>query len=297
MKKLIFVLIAFLIIVLTILVGSIGYAWYQIRREIHHRFANNWQSFPKPPFFYQTLSFLTSDGLRIYSWYLPVKDSKAVVILVHGFDPDGGKAGMLETSRVLHDANYSTLLIELRGVGQSDGDGETLGVEEWKDLEAAYDYMASLPENKGKKIGFLGESMGASTSIIEVGLTGKGDFVIAADPYASYKQLFDFRIKMRRFPVVFRPITRVAAAFELGYDYDRFSPDRLILNIHVPIFIAWSSKDEIIGPNQGSYLITLANEPKMGWEVNSGHDIISKNGDAFNQKVFSFLEKYASQDQ
>ena len=285
----------FLIILIFVLVflGLIGYSWYQVRLQIHRHFITNWQSFPKPTLPYQTRIFRTSDGFNIYSWYIPVKDPKAVIILVHGEDPDGGKAEMILISQMLHDAGYSTLLMETRGVGQSDGNKITLGVDEWKDLEAAYNDMAALPENKGVKIGFLGNSMGGATSIIMTGLTGKGDFIIAIDPYASFKKVFEFSVKGKGLPVAFfSPIVRLAATLELGWNYDRFSPDKLITKIHVPIFITWSSHDERIGQDEGSYLFTLANEPKVGWETNFGHDFIFEIGDALNQKVSDFLNKY-----
>lgn len=284
------------IILLVTVVGGMGYAWNQLYQELHHRFATDWQSFSKPKFPYKSVELTTSDKLKIYGWYIPVNNPKAVVILLHGFGAEKGRATFLETANILHDVGYSTFLLEMRGVGQSQGKMETLGVKEWRDAEAAYDYLASLPENKNKKIGFLGESMGAATAIVTTGKTGKGDFVIASAPFASYSRLFSFQTRSRELPAWFTPFVQVAAIFELGADYDQSSPDRYIAKIHIPIFIAWSTKDEMIGQNQGQNLYQLAKEPKQGWEFETGHQIIDEAGDNFNQKMFQFLEKYGQSE-
>jgi len=140
----------------------------------------------------------TSDGLKISSWYIPIKNSKAVIILIHGYKKmNEDKIRLLPHAEYLNSAGYSTILIDLRSFGESEGEKMSLGIQEWKDVEAAYDYVKSLSENKNKKIGFYGKSMGGVTAIITNALTGKGDFVIALTPYADFVSLFNFQLKQK----------------------------------------------------------------------------------------------------
>ncbi len=108
----------------------------------------------------------TSDGVKISSWYMPIKNPKAVLILVDGYkETNEEKIRMFGHAEYLRKAGYSCILIDLRSFGESEGNKITFGVNEWKEVEAAYDYMRSLTENKNKKIGFLGISMGGVVSI------------------------------------------------------------------------------------------------------------------------------------
>lgn len=284
----------FLAVLILIFVCGVAFAGYQLNLDLGHRFVPNPQDFPKPNFPYETRRIKTSDNLGIAAWYIPVKNPKAVVILVHGYNPQGGKAEMLPHADYLYKAGYSTLLLDLRGNGESEGGKVTLGAKEWQDLEAVYNYLKSLPENSGKKIGFLGESMGAATSIIAVGKTGKGDFLIADVPFASYQRLFAFKARNQGFGWIpgISLMLPISANFILGFGYQNFSPDQLIQNVHVPIFIAWSDNDMEIGPNQGSQLYKLANQPKEQWQTSFGHDITDKNISIFGERVLSFLNTY-----
>lgn len=236
----------------------------------------------------------TSDGLKISSWYVPLKNPKAVVILVHGYrEANAGKARMLSHAKYLKKAGYSTLLIDLRSFGESDGNKVTLGTSEWKDVEAAYDYAKSIPENKNKKIGFYGKSMGAVASIIAKAVTGKGDFIIALTPYASFKNLFSFQLTQKGYYTpLFLPLVRIAGLFELGYNYEHYSPINLIKKINVPIFIASAKYDETIPRNDSKYLFENAKNPKEFWEAPTNHyEIFRDNPEEFQKKVLGFLSK------
>lgn len=237
-----------------------------------------------------------SDGIKISSWYIPVKNSKAVIMLIHGYrEVNADKTRMLEHADYLKKAGYSTILIDLRSFGESEGNKVTLGVQEWKDIEAAYHYAKSLPENKGKKVGFYGKSMGGVTSIIAKGITGKGDFIIALTPYASFKSLFKFQLKQKRYiSYLFLPFLQLAAFFELGCNYEKHSPINLIKRINVPIFIAGAKYDDVVPKNDAKYLFDHANSPKEFWEAPTSHSEIFRNGPLlFQKKILNFLSKYA----
>src|SRR3989338_10845189 len=108
----------------------------------------------------------------------------------------------------------------------------SFGINEHKNVIAAYDYLKSLPKNKNKKIGFFGRSMGAATSIIAQAISGKGDFIIALTPYASLKRLFNFRLtKKGYFTPIFFPFLQLAAFLEFGLNFEKYAPINLIEKI------------------------------------------------------------------
>lgn len=236
----------------------------------------------------------TSDNFKISSWYMPVNDPKAVLILVDGYkELDEDKIRMFGHAEYLRKKGYSTLLIDLRGFGESSGDKVTFGVNEWKDVEAAYDYVKTLPENKNKKIGFLGISMGAVVSIITKGLTGKGDFIVAVAPYANFKSLFDFRIRKKRLPTfLFLPILQTLALFELGFNYEYYAAINMVKKVRVPIFITSAKHDKIVNSHDAKYIYDKANSPKEYWQTNTSHRVFKDNPKELQKKILGFLAKY-----
>jgi esterase/lipase len=236
----------------------------------------------------------TSDNFKIASWYMPVKNPKAVLILIDGYKSiDGERARMFAHTEYLKSAGYSTLIIDLRSFGESDGKKISLGVNEWRDVEAAYDYLKSLPENINKKIGFLGISMGATVSIVTKGVTGKGDFIIASTPYSSFKSLFDFRLSKMRLPsFLFLPILRIVALFELGFNYGKYTAINMINKVNVPILIISAKQDKIVNLNDAKIIYDKATNPKEYWQSNSPHGVFTHNPQEFKKRVLEFLSKH-----
>ena len=268
-------IIEHVLIIILLVLAVFGYASYRAYAKLDGRVNPGKETPAKYGLSYQKRSFSTSDGIRIASWYIPVKDAKAVVILVHGFQSsDGGKAVMLPHAKYLAKAGYSTLLIDLRAMGYSQGDRVTLGVNEWKDVEAAYNFVKSLPENKSLKIGFLGNSMGAATTIIQKGITGKGDFIIASVPYANFKTLFSFQIAKEGLPpVVFYPVLRISSIPELGMHYGYYAPIKWAEKIDSPIFLISAAHDKEVDSRDAKLLFDKIVAPKEFWQANTRHDL------------------------
>ncbi len=232
----------------------------------------------------------TRDGFKIAYQYFPVPDPKAVVILVHGYSDPGGKSQMLWHVEYLKAAGYSTAILDLRSFGESDGNHIGLGTKEWQDVEAVYEQMKSLPENAGKKIGYLGISMGAATSIVTAGKTGTGDFVIASVPYADLDSLYHFQIQAAGFPVaIIHPMMKLAGYLELGSAYREAIPSAVIGKMHVPILLISATQDAEVHRKDAKLLYEKANEPKELWVVDSPHDVYSAHKKEFEEKVLGFL--------
>ena len=281
------------ILLLLFIVGIFIYTWYEFRIKLKLHIDL------KSPKLNKDLKLIkkylkTSDNLKIASWYMPVINPRAVLILVDGYkEVNEDKIRMFSHAQYLKKAGYSTLLIDLRSFGKSDGNKITFGVNEWREVETAYDYMKSLSENKDKKIGFLGISMGGVISIITSAITGKGDFIIASTPYANFESLFDFQIRKRKLPsFIFLPFLRVAGLLEFGFNYEHYAAINMVGKVNVPIFITSAKHDQIVNFNDARDIYDKANNPKEYWQTNTSHRAFQDNPKVFQKKILSFLSKY-----
>lgn len=236
--------------------------------------------------------FKNSDGQKLAYWYFPVKNSKAVVILAHGFSNPGGKSQMIAHALYLKKAGYTTIIPDLRSFGDSEGQKIYLGTKEWQDLVDVYDLVKSFPETKNQKIGYLGVSMGAASSITAVAQSGKGDFVIASVPFKSFDSLAKFRMKDSKYLPILGPFINLAGKMELGNDYQKYSAINNVGNVHVPIIIFKALKDEFVASQDARDIFNEGNGPKDFWAADSTHDIHYNLPKEFEKHVLDFLEKY-----
>ncbi|SRR6266568_510835 len=283
----------FILLFIFIILGLIFYSWYRIHAAIC-TYCEEGKKTPKDyGLLYETRHITTSDGLKLSTWYIPVKNPKAIVILVHGYATlDGGRPLVLFNAEFLRHAGYTTLMVNLRATGESEGKKSTFGVTEWMDVEAAYDYIKTLPESKGKKIGFFGCSMGAATVLVTAGHTKKGDFVIAGVPYASFAALYSYRLRQERLPRFLLPFMMLATYLELGSACSYFTPKRFIAKIHVPLFMVSAKNDQTVNSEDAIYLFKKANKPKVLWEADSGHLVDKDQPEELKKRVVTFLDTY-----
>jgi dipeptidyl aminopeptidase/acylaminoacyl peptidase len=285
--------LAIYLTVVLIIIGAFFYSWYRIH-EVICTYNKESKKTPKDyGLSYETRYITTTDGLNLSTWYIPAKNPKAFIILIHGYAQlDGGRPLVLFNAEFLHHAGYTTFLVNLRATGESEGKKSTFGVSEWRDVEAAYDYIKTLPESKGKKIGLYGASMGAATVIITAGHTQKGDFVVAGAPYASFKKLYSYRLQQEKLPRLLLPFLLLATYIELSYESRYFIPENLISKIHVPLFITSSKHDKTVNCQDAIDLFEKANQPKVLWEADSGHLVDKDQPEELKKRVLAFLDKY-----
>ena len=114
------------------------------------------------------ISLKTEDKLTLTAWDVEVDKPKGTVIFVSGIHSPSvtyffGHAKMMEKN------GFSSLLIELRSHGESEGNKIGLGMLEYKDVEAGVNYIKSKEEYKDLPIIVFGVSMGGATAINSIG--------------------------------------------------------------------------------------------------------------------------------
>jgi len=188
-------------------------------------------------------------------------------------------------------------LWDIPGFGESSGDSITLGITEWKSAAKVYEYVRHLQNNLSLSIGFMGISMGATTIINTVGITNKGDFIIAVVPYATLTSLAT-QILHSTFPELKYVPFFVDIIFKLkfGFDYANYLPQITIENISVPILIMYAENDSIVNPQDAKELYAKAHSPKEVWSIASNHFIYYAYPNEFSQTVLDFLSKYINNE-
>lgn len=116
------------------------------------------------------------DGATLAAWYLPSHDGAAVV-LSHG--AGSTRDAVLAHAAVLADAGYGVLLVDARGHGESTGEAMDLGWWGERDLAAAVDALAAMPDVDAARIGLVGLSMGAEESLGAAGVDPRVRAVVA----------------------------------------------------------------------------------------------------------------------
>jgi dienelactone hydrolase len=133
---------------------------------------------------YQNVEFKTADNINIKAWHIPSTTNKLIVIThVGGLTKYGStrefksfyklfnqEIEFLKIARHLHDAGYGVLMFDFRNHGESDpspnGGKASVGLEEYRDVVAAMNYLQSNDDTKDMDVGFVSFCMGANSTII-----------------------------------------------------------------------------------------------------------------------------------
>ncbi len=100
---------------------------------------------------------------------------RGTVLLLHGYG--GSKSDNLDEARVFHDLEYTTVLVDFPGSGDSRGNVTTLG---WQEAEV----VRALAVEMDGPIVLFGKSMGAAAILRAVGgLGASADALVLENPY------------------------------------------------------------------------------------------------------------------
>ncbi len=215
---------------------------------------------------YETVSFLTSDGLTLRGWLFLAENQDAPAILYAPATSQDLRSGISLVSP-LHKAGFHVLLFSYRGHGFSDGNrfGFTYGALESVDVDAAVRY---LTEARGlDRIGVMGHSAGAVSVILSAARNPDIDAVVAASPFNNVEEVWETNR-----PAIFpKPMLDMAMSFsELrkGFSRDEVRPEDVIAHISPrPFLLIHGSEDRRVTEEQAMPLFSAAEAPKQMWIV------------------------------
>jgi pimeloyl-ACP methyl ester carboxylesterase len=166
----------------------------------------------------------TADGVTLRGWYLPTKDRRQLIVLVHGLWSSWLE--MAGLGRDLHRKGFDVLLFDLRGHGQSDPSRVYLGRRERYDIRAVMTW-AECAGFEEERIGWLGYSMGASTLLMEAARNPRIRAAVMDSPYGDLPKLLNSQLtKHSGLPRWFNPGILLAARYCYGVRTDDLVPIR-----------------------------------------------------------------------
>lgn len=137
-----------ILILLVYVAVPVGFGIYSTRRFPHE--------VGDAPQGFEAVSLTTADGVLLSAWYAPPENGAAIVLLHGATSNRGAIRGYAE---VLQREGFGVLALDLRGHGESGGDGaNSFGWSGSADVGAAVEYLSE--QESVTRIGALGLSLG-----------------------------------------------------------------------------------------------------------------------------------------
>ena len=211
---------------------------------------------------YEDISFPSRDGLTLRGWWLEAHEDKPVVVLVHGSTRNRAEPAqkMLGIAKELVGHDYNVLMFDLRAHGESEGKQISAGYYERNDLLGAIDYIRQRGI-KGK-IGVIGFSMGAATSLLAAAESEEISVVVADSCYADVMDIMKSEFAKRsNLPKFFIPIILFMTKNMYGVDFTAIKPVEAVKEITVPVFIIHGGQDDMVPVEHALRLIEASRNP------------------------------------
>lgn len=224
--------------------------------------------------YFEEIIFETSDGVNLSGWFVPVRNHKGVILVLHG------KSGNISTRLTF--LNYfsrklglSAFIIDYRGYGKSEGSPDEKGT--YLDAEAAWKYLTVVRKIKPQDIIIFGRSLGgpiaarlavkvnARALILESTFTTIKDIVTQLYPYLPIRRFFKFE----------------------------YSTIDYLKKVDSPVLIIHSSEDDYIPFSHAMKLYSAANRSRQLLKIKGlHHDNYIKSEEIYISGIKSFLSRH-----
>jgi len=268
---------------------------------------------------FENIEFKTSDGVNIKGWLIP-GSLKKLVIMTHvgGLTKYGStvkyksltklynkEIEFLLTARHLHEKGYWVLMFDFRNHGESDADPNSgiagVGLEEYKDVVAAMDYIKGRDDLKDMSIGFVSFCMGANSTIIAMSKAPKAfknvKCLFAVQPI-SMEVFIHTYAKQLLTPVgatLLLPGVKKIVVWRGAHPLEKMSPREYVKDVKVPTMYAqarndpWTEMSDI----QAFFEGTPDNPKDFFWIENTTHRFESYSYfQERPEKMLGWIEKW-----
>lgn len=201
---------------------------------------------------HEDVELRTADGIRLHGWFVTARNARGVVLFFHG--NAGNISHRLDSLRIFHQLGYSTLIIDYRGYGLSEGKPTEPGT--YRDAEAAWQYLVEQRGELPDRIVVFGRSLGAAVAAYVAeryrprALIVESAFTSVPDMAAELYPVFPVRLLARL----------------------RYDTRARLAGVNCPVLVVHSPDDEIIPYSHGRELFAAAREPKQMLVLRGGHN-------------------------
>ncbi len=242
---------------------------------------------------HEAVTLRTEDGLRLAAWYLP-GTQPAAVIVQHGYGME--KASMLTTAEYLHRAGFGVLLIDFRAHGASEGDRISFGLHELHDIRAGLDYLQQRPDLDPRRIGIVGDSMGAATAVLAAAEFPDLAGCWANSPYAAMVDMVESGVRNFVSPsaVPVAQFIRFWAERQGGFRATDVAPLERVAAIGPrPLMLTAGGRDSIVPVAATRALFAAARPPKSLWlDPDAEHcELAARQRPAYARALVAFFRQ------
>ncbi len=246
----------------------------------------------------------TQDGYKVWISETTADNPKGIVIFLSGIRQPS-VTYFYGHSKWLQKNGYASVLLEVRGHGQSDGDRVCLGYEETSDVEAVVDYIRSQPVYDGTPIIVHGVSMGGAIAINAFGQRPDIDGLIAMSAYSGFDDVVSDTLRGYGLPGFLCDAEKALVNLYLPLFFENaphMSPARQVQNIgsRPALFIACAGDKEVL-PDNTHRLLSAAPGHCEAWVRDSWEHFIISGCDFANMeqdteycaRILRFLDQIA----
>lgn len=201
---------------------------------------------------YEDVTITTSDDIRLHGWFVPTQQERGVVLFFHG--NAGNISHRLDSIEIFHDLGLSSLIIDYRGYGKSQGKVTEQGT--YLDAEAAWQYLTRKRNIPAENIVIFGRSLGGAIAAYLAARQQPGALILES----SFTSVPDMGVHLY-------PILPVRLLSRFSYD-----TKAALQSVTCPVLVIHSPDDEIIPYVNGRKLFETAKEPKSFLEMRGDHN-------------------------
>jgi fermentation-respiration switch protein FrsA (DUF1100 family) len=239
----------------------------------------------------EEVEFRASVGVLLRAW-LARGTGQAAVIVLHGFG--GNRHTSLAHGSFLY-PEFTLLLPDFRGHGESEGHRTSVGYLERLDVIAAAGYLRSLGYGP---IGVFGVSRGGATAILAAADSTAIDAIAADSSFAQLRDAVGGGARRRGYPAPLSgPLAYLScrtAAWRLRHRYGAGDPVACVAAIAPrPLLLIHGEADTLIRIHHAHALYSAAAEPKELWVVPEIEHAraIETHSEAYHQRVADFFRR------
>ncbi|HYM66981.1 MAG TPA: alpha/beta fold hydrolase, partial [Patescibacteria group bacterium] len=211
---------------------------------------------------YRDVSFKTADGLTLRGLWIPGTEHRTIV-MVHGLGSD--REEPLNKAGYLHAAGYNLLVFDLRGRGQSDGSGTTMGYREPEDVRSAVAEARTLDPGP---IALFGYSLGAAVAIEEAAVNPYVSAVVEDSGFSSAGDVFMARFRtITHLPDAWAAPLIAFGEMDIGTSLWNIRPVAMATRLHKPLLAIVGGADTVVPPAEGLAIFDAAPGPKELLEI------------------------------
>jgi uncharacterized protein len=293
LRPLVVAALAAIVLVLLIAAALATLAWRASSEAIHPAGgAYEWSLADYPQLRAEEVKVTSRTGALLAGRFFPGR-SRATIVVSHGYG--GSQDELVPVAAALHDGGLSVFSYDMRGCGRSTGE-ITFGAREQDDLRSVLDYVTSRDDVDRDRIGALGFSMGASTTLMAAADDERVKAVVDdsgwSDVYSWLRpKAADVFVHPRH---RFTPLSMLFVEWRTGIDFDELKPARVLERIAPrPLLIIHGTADDAVLPADSDENFAAAREPKELWRVEGAvHGAtIEPGGPTSSRRVVEFFRK------